>query len=83
VICAGVAGLSAAIATARRLGAIVRGFDTRSAAREQVQSLGTEFIEVEIQEDGSGGGGYAKEMSCRDVSCLIGLWPELAKLCGQ
>ncbi|GAB7362642.1 hypothetical protein MBLNU230_g2951t2 [Neophaeotheca triangularis] len=62
VIGAGVAGLSA-IATARRLGAIVRGFDTRSAAREQVQSLGAEFIEVEMEEDGSGGGGYAKVMS--------------------
>jgi len=62
VIGAGVAGLSA-IATARRLGAIVRGFDTRSAAREQVQSLGAEFIEVEIQEEGGGSGGYAKEMS--------------------
>ena len=45
MIGAGVAGLSA-IATARRLGAIVRGFDARSAAREQVQSLGAEFIEV-------------------------------------
>ena len=62
VIGAGVAGLSA-IATARRMGAIVRGFDTRSAAREQVQSLGAEFIEVDVQEDGSGGGGYAKVMS--------------------
>lgn len=62
VIGAGVAGLSA-IATARRMGAIVRGFDTRSAAREQVQSLGAEFIEVEVKEDGSGGGGYAKVMS--------------------
>jgi NAD(P) transhydrogenase len=62
VIGAGVAGLSA-IATARRLGAIVRGFDTRSAAREQVQSLGAEFVEVDIVEDGSGAGGYAKEMS--------------------
>src|SRR5690349_23649826 len=61
VIGAGVAGLSA-IATARRLGAIVRGFDTRPAAREQVQSLGAEFIEVDIHEDGSGAGGYAKEM---------------------
>ena len=48
---------------ARRLGAIVRGFDTRSAAREQVQSLGAEFIEVEIEESGEGGGGYAKVMS--------------------
>ncbi|QSZ37782.1 hypothetical protein DSL72_008881 [Monilinia vaccinii-corymbosi] len=62
VIGAGVAGLSA-IATARRMGAIVRGFDTRSAAREQVQSLGAEFIEVDVKEDGSGAGGYGKEMS--------------------
>jgi NAD(P) transhydrogenase len=84
VIGAGVAGLSA-IATARRLGAIVRGFDTRSAAREQVQSLGAEFLEVSIQEDGSGAGGYGKEMSkefveaemklfmqqCREVDIVI------------
>ncbi|EGE08557.1 NAD(P) transhydrogenase [Trichophyton equinum CBS 127.97] len=62
VIGAGVAGLSA-ISAARRMGAIVRGFDTRPAVREQVQSLGAEFIEVDIQEDGSGAGGYAKEMS--------------------
>ncbi|KZP04561.1 NAD transhydrogenase mitochondrial precursor [Athelia psychrophila] len=62
VIGAGVAGLSA-IATARRMGAIVRGFDSRPAAREQVQSLGAEFLEVTIQEDGTGAGGYAKEMS--------------------
>ena len=45
------------------MGAIVRGFDTRSAAREQVQSLGAEFIEVEIKEEGGAAGGYAKEMS--------------------
>ncbi|ORY50496.1 nicotinamide nucleotide oxidoreductase [Rhizoclosmatium globosum] len=63
VIGAGVAGLSAVV-TARRLGAIVRAFDTRSAAREQVESLGAEFLEVTgIQESGDGGGGYAKEMS--------------------
>ncbi|EFR01605.1 NAD(P) transhydrogenase [Nannizzia gypsea CBS 118893] len=62
VIGAGVAGLSA-ISAARRMGAIVRGFDTRPAVREQVQSLGAEFIEVDIEEDGSGAGGYAKEMS--------------------
>ncbi|KAK7054783.1 hypothetical protein VNI00_003246 [Paramarasmius palmivorus] len=61
VIGAGVAGLSA-IVTARRLGAEVRGFDTRSAAREQVQSLGAQFLEVSIEEEGGGGGGYAKEM---------------------
>lgn len=84
VIGAGVAGLSA-ITTARRLGAIVRGFDTRSAAREQVQSLGAEFLEVSIQEEGAGAGGYGKEMSkafieaemklfleqCRDVDIVI------------
>ncbi|KAJ8068455.1 hypothetical protein OCU04_004010 [Sclerotinia nivalis] len=84
VIGAGVAGLSA-IATARRMGAIVRGFDTRSAAREQVQSLGAEFIEVDFKEDGSGAGGYGKEMSkefmdaekklfmeqCRDIDIII------------
>ena len=63
VIGAGVAGLSA-IVTARRMGAIVRGFDTRPATREQVQSLGAEFIQVEgVEEDGSGAGGYAREMS--------------------
>ncbi|KAF2149574.1 PNTB-domain-containing protein [Myriangium duriaei CBS 260.36] len=62
VIGAGVAGLSA-IATARRMGAIVRAFDTRAAALEQIKSLGAEPLEVKIKEDGAGGGGYAKEMS--------------------
>ena len=47
----------------RRMGAVVRGFDTRSAAREQVQSLGGEFLEVHIKESGDGAGGYAKVMS--------------------
>ncbi|OJJ48983.1 hypothetical protein ASPZODRAFT_129343 [Penicilliopsis zonata CBS 506.65] len=75
VIGAGVAGLSA-IAAARRLGAIVRGFDTRSAAREQVQSLGAEFIEVEIQEDGAGQGGYAKEMSKEFIEAEMKLFME-------
>ena len=42
------------------MGAIVRGFDTRPAVREQVESLGAEFLEVDIKEDGSGTGGYAK-----------------------
>ncbi|KAI0275891.1 NAD(P) transhydrogenase beta subunit-domain-containing protein [Russula aff. rugulosa BPL654] len=78
VIGAGVAGLSA-IATARRLGAIVRGFDTRSAAREQVQSLGAEFIEVEIQEEGGGGGGYAKEMSKEFIEAEMALFLEQCK----
>ncbi|KAK0739410.1 NAD(P) transhydrogenase beta subunit-domain-containing protein [Apiosordaria backusii] len=78
VIGAGVAGLSA-IATARRLGAIVRGFDTRSAAREQVQSLGAEFVEVEIEEDGSGAGGYAKEMSKEFIEAEMKLFTEQAR----
>lgn len=42
------------------MGAIVRGFDTRAAAREQVQSLGAEFLEVSLKESGDGAGGYAK-----------------------
>ncbi len=56
IIGAGVAGL-AAIATAKSMGAIVRAFDTRPAVREQVQSLGAEFLEVHLKEDGSGTGG--------------------------
>ncbi|KLJ09582.1 NAD(P) transhydrogenase [Blastomyces silverae] len=78
VIGAGVAGLSA-IGSARRLGAIVRGFDTRSAAREQVQSLGAEFIEVDIQEEGSGTGGYAKEMSKEFLEAEMKLFMEQCK----
>jgi H+-translocating NAD(P) transhydrogenase len=78
VIGAGVAGLSA-IATARRLGAIVRGFDTRSAAREQVQSLGAEFIEVELEESGDGAGGYAKEMSKEFIEAEMKLFHEQAR----
>lgn len=63
VIGGGVAGL-AAIATAKSLGAIVRAFDTRPAVKEQVESLGAEFIEVKgFDESGAGSGGYAKEMS--------------------
>ncbi|KAG7132017.1 hypothetical protein HYQ45_009540 [Verticillium longisporum] len=78
VIGAGVAGLSA-IATARRLGAVVRGFDTRPAAREQVQSLGAEFIEVDFKEDGSGAGGYAKEMSKEFIEAEMKLFHEQAR----
>jgi len=62
VIGAGVAGL-AAIGAARGLGAVVRAFDTRSAVKEQVKSMGAEFIEIALKEEGEGGGGYAKEMS--------------------
>ena len=56
------AGL-AAIQTAKNMGAIVRAFDVRPVTKEQVESMGATFLEVDIQEDGSGSGGYAKEMS--------------------
>ncbi|HUR88312.1 MAG TPA: Re/Si-specific NAD(P)(+) transhydrogenase subunit alpha, partial [Ramlibacter sp.] len=59
---AGVAGL-AAIGTAANLGAIVRANDTRAEVADQVVSLGGEFVKVEYEEEGSGGGGYAKVMS--------------------
>lgn len=62
VIGAGVAGLQA-IATARRLGAVVEAFDIRPAVKEEVQSLGAKFVEVQLQEQTVGANGYAKEIS--------------------
>lgn len=62
ILGAGVAGLQA-IATAKRLGAVVYAFDVRRAAKEQVESLGAEFIEVPIEEQGENASGYAQEMS--------------------
>lgn len=62
VLGAGVAGL-AAIQTAKNMGAIVRAFDVRAVTKEQVESMGATFLEVDLKEDGSGSGGYAKEMS--------------------
>jgi NAD(P) transhydrogenase subunit alpha len=62
VLGAGVAGLQS-IATARRLGAVVSAFDVRPAVREQVESLGARFLEVELPEAGEAGGGYAQELS--------------------
>ncbi|TBR58785.1 Re/Si-specific NAD(P)(+) transhydrogenase subunit alpha [Mastigocladus laminosus UU774] len=59
---AGVAGLQA-IATARRLGAIVEAFDIRPAVKEEVQSLGAKFVEVKLDEETTAAGGYAKEIS--------------------
>lgn len=59
---AGVAGLQA-IATARRLGAVVEAFDIRPAVKEEVQSLGAKFVEVTLDEDTVAAGGYAKEVS--------------------
>jgi H+-translocating NAD(P) transhydrogenase subunit alpha len=62
VLGAGVAGLQA-IATARRLGADVYGYDIRPETKEQIQSLGAKTIDLDIGESGSGEGGYAKELS--------------------
>ena len=62
ILGAGVAGLQA-IATAKRLGAVVYAFDVRSVAKEQVQSLGAEFIEVSEGQDNETSGGYASETS--------------------
>ena len=78
VIGGGVAGLSA-IATAKSLGAIVRGFDTRPAVREQVQSLSAEFLEVKIKEEGAGVGGYAKEMSPEFIEAEMKLFAQQAR----
>ena len=62
VIGAGVAGLQA-IATARRLGAVVHAYDVRPAVAEQVESLGARFVELELEtEDAEGAGGYAQAM---------------------
>lgn len=78
IIGAGVAGL-AAIGAARGMGAIVRAFDTRLEVREQVESMGAEFLELEFEEDGSGSGGYAKQMSKEFIDAEMALFAEQAK----
>ena len=78
IIGGGVAGL-AAVGAAKGLGAIVRAFDTRLAVREQVESLGGEFLELDFpDEDGEGGGGYAKTMSSDFVKAEMKLFAEQA-----
>ena len=77
IIGAGVAGL-AAIGAARGLGAVVRAFDTRPATKEQVESLGGEFLEMEFEESGDGGGGYAKVMSKEFIEAEMALFLEQA-----
>lgn len=62
VLGAGVAGLQA-IATARRLGAVLSGYDVRPVVREQVESLGATFLEIELDEQVEDAGGYARELS--------------------
>lgn len=77
VIGAGVAGL-AAIGAARGMGAIVRAFDTRPEVKEQVESMGAEFLELEFEEEGSGSGGYAKTMSKEFIEAEMALFAEQA-----
>ncbi len=78
VIGAGVAGL-AAIGAGKALGAIVRAFDVRPSVKEQIQSMGAEFLEVKIQESGEGTGGYAKEMSKEFIDAEMALFAKQAK----
>ncbi len=78
VIGAGVAGL-AAIGAARALGALVRAFDTRPATREQVQSMGAQFLEVTVAEEGAGGGGYAREMSPAFIAAEMAIFAAQAR----
>ncbi|XP_045102962.1 NAD(P) transhydrogenase, mitochondrial-like [Portunus trituberculatus] len=78
VIGGGVAGL-AAIGQAKNMGAIVRAFDTRAAVKEQVESFGAEFLEVNVAESGEGTGGYAKEMSKEFIEAEMALFAKQAK----
>ena len=71
ILGAGVAGLQA-IATAKRLGAVVTGFDVRSVVKEQVESLGGRFLEVEAVKDAEGEGGYARPLTDEENEKLRG-----------
>ncbi len=77
IIGAGVAGLSA-IGAAKGLGAIVRAFDPRSATKDQVASMGAEFLELNLKEEGEGKGGYAKEMSDDFLKAEMALFAQQA-----
>ncbi len=78
VIGAGVAGL-AAIGAANSLGAIVRAFDTRPEVKEQVQSMGAEFLELDFKEEAGSGDGYAKVMSEAFIKAEMELFAQQAK----
>ncbi|SMB79015.1 NAD(P) transhydrogenase subunit alpha [Pasteurella testudinis DSM 23072] len=78
VIGAGVAGL-AAIGAANSLGAIVRAFDSRPEVKEQVQSMGASFLEIDFKEEGGSGDGYAKVMSDEFNRRALALYAEQAK----
>ena len=79
ILGAGVAGLQA-IATARRLGAVVEAFDVRAAVKEQIKSLGATFIEVPNQENLEDKGGYAKQASAETLAKQRQLLHERAKV---
>ena len=78
VIGAGVAGL-AAIGAARGLGAQVRAFDTRLSVKEQIQSMGATFLEVDLEEDGETAAGYSKTMSKEFIEAEMALFREQAR----
>jgi NAD(P) transhydrogenase subunit alpha len=77
VIGAGVAGL-AALGAANSLGAIVRAFDTRKEVAEQIESMGAQFLTVELEEDGATSSGYSKEMSKEFIEAEMALFKEQA-----
>ena len=77
VIGAGVAGL-AAVGAAGSMGAMVRSFDTRPEVKEQVESMGAEFLLLDFEEDGTGTGGYAKEMSPEFIKAEMELFARQA-----
>merc|ERR1712038_1638460 len=78
VIGGGVAGLAAG-GQAKNMGAIVRAFDVRPEVKEQIESMGAEFLTVDIQEDGSSAGGYAKEMSKEFIEAEMQLFHDQCK----
>jgi len=78
IIGAGVAGLSA-LGTAGSLGAIVRAFDTRPEVKEQIESMGAEFLELDFEEEAGSGDGYAKVMSKAFIKAEMELFAEQAK----
>ena len=78
IIGAGVAGL-AAIGAAGSLGAVVRAFDTRPEVKEQVESMGAEFLMLDFAEEGGGAGGYAKTMSAEFIAAEMALFAAQAR----
>jgi len=77
IIGAGVAGL-AAIGAAHGLGAIVRAFDVRPEVKQQIESMGAQFLELDFKEEGSGTGGYARQMSAEFIKAEMDLFARQA-----